>query len=71
MMDTAALMPTWRDLETAARELGVSRRTLQKWVAAGKLTVYGRAGDRKKYVDLDEARLLRELKPLPRPEQEQ
>jgi excisionase family DNA binding protein len=64
MSNAVELMPTWRDLDTAAKEAGVSRRTISKWVKQGKLRLYARAGDRKHYVDMDELEKLREFKPL-------
>ena len=57
-------MPTLRALEDAADESGLGRRTLSRWVAEGKLTAYGSAGDRKRYVDMDAIKRLRKPKPL-------
>lgn len=59
------LMPTWRSLDDAAKQSGVSRRTLQRWVQQGRLTPYTIAGDPKMYLDLDQIRKLREPKPRP------
>ena len=58
------LMPTWRTLDNAAKEAGISRRTISKWVSQGKLRLYARAGDRKHYVDLDEIEKLREFRAI-------
>lgn len=59
-----AFVPTWRSLDEAAQQTGISRRTLSRWVAQGKLTAYVRAGDRRRFVDLDDIRKLQELRPL-------
>jgi excisionase family DNA binding protein len=64
MAIASALMPTWRSLDDAAAQTGISRRTLTRWVAEGKLRAYKRAGDRRRYVDLDDLRKLQELKPV-------
>lgn len=56
-------MPTWRTLDDAAKQSGVSRRTLQRWVQQGRLTPYTIAGDPKQYLDLDAIRKLREPTP--------
>jgi excisionase family DNA binding protein len=61
-------MPTWRTLDEAAKQLKISRRTLTKWVSNGKIRGYTIAGDRHRYVDLDEIRKLREPKPIERPD---
>jgi hypothetical protein len=37
---------------------------MTRWVAEGKLRAYSRAGDRKRYVDLDEIRKLQQLRPV-------
>jgi excisionase family DNA binding protein len=37
-------------------EVGVSRDTLERLIHAGRLKRYRRFGDRKTYVDLDEAK---------------
>lgn len=58
-------MPRWRTLDVAARQAGVSRRTLQRWVKAGRLTAYSVAGDPHTYLDLDAIEELR--KPTPKP----
>jgi excisionase family DNA binding protein len=59
-----AFVPTWRSLDDAAQQTGISRRTLTRWISEGKLTAYSRAGDRRRYVDLDHIRKLQELRPL-------
>lgn len=61
---SASILPTWRSLDEAAEQTGVSRRTLTRWISAGKLRAYSRAGDRKRYVDLDDLRKLQELRPI-------
>ncbi len=71
MGNDVELMPTWRTLDDAAKEAGVSRRTISKWVSQGKLRLYARAGDRKHYVDLDEIEKLREMRPLEPPREGQ
>jgi excisionase family DNA binding protein len=40
----------------AAERLGVSRDTLERLIRTGRLKRYRRFGDRKTYVDLDEAK---------------
>jgi excisionase family DNA binding protein len=61
---SAAILPTWRSLDEAAEQTGIGRRTLTRWVSEGKLRAYARAGDRKRYVDLDDIRKLQELAPI-------
>ena len=56
-------VPTWRSLDDAARQSGVSRSTLFRWMRAGLLRPYRILGDPKTYVDLDEIRKLREPRP--------
>jgi excisionase family DNA binding protein len=63
-------MPTLKTLDEAARLSGVSRRLLQKWVGEGRLTAYRIAGDRHRYVDLDEVKRLRKPERLPPPDDE-
>jgi predicted site-specific integrase-resolvase len=53
-------MPRWRPLSDAADESGVSRRTLERWLARGLLRRYTVMGDRRTYIDLDEVDKLRE-----------
>lgn len=65
MAVASRLVPTWRSLDEAAEQSGVSRRTLNRWISDRKLRVYTRAGDRKRYVDLDEIRKLQQLQPVP------
>ncbi len=57
-------MPSLKAIEDAARVTGVSRRTLQRWVSAGRLTGYRITGDRRRFIDLDEIKRLREPKPV-------
>jgi excisionase family DNA binding protein len=61
---SAVILPTWRSLDDAAEQTGISRRTLTRWVSEGKLRAYSRAGDRKRYIDLDEMRKLQQLEPV-------
>jgi len=61
---SAAILPTWRSLDEAAAQTGISRRTLTRWISEGKLRAYSRAGDRRRYVDLDDIRELQKLKPI-------
>jgi len=42
----------------------VSRRLIQWWLAEGKLKRWQIAGDRKRYVNMDEVKKLLEPKPL-------
>ena len=56
-------MATWRTLDDAAKQSGVSRRTLQRWVSKGLLTPYARMGDKRLWVDLDQIRKLKEPQP--------
>jgi excisionase family DNA binding protein len=67
MAVTFAFVPTWRSLDDAAKQTGISRRTLTRWVSEGKLTAYSRAGDRRRFVDLDDIRKLQELRPIDKP----
>ncbi len=64
MAIASRLMPTWRSLEEAAKQTGVSRRTLTRWISDGRLRAYSRAGDRRRFVDLDDLRKLLELRPI-------
>lgn len=64
MAVASRLMPTWRTMDDAARDSGISRRTLTQWVSDGKLRAYRRAGDRKRYVDLDDIKQLQKLQPV-------
>src|SRR5438045_2191517 len=61
---SAAILPTWRSLDEAAEQTGVSRRTLTRWISDGKLRAYSRAGDRKRYADLDDIQKLQQLEPV-------
>jgi len=64
MAIASRLVPTWRSLDDAAKQTGISRRTLTRWVSDGKLRAYSRAGDRRRYVDLDDLKKLQELRPI-------
>lgn len=59
-------MPQFKPLDEAARLSGVGRRTIQRWLGEGRLTAYKIAGDKKRYVDVDEIDKLREPQPLPK-----
>jgi len=59
-----ATMPTIKSLDEAGRLTGVSRRLIQKWLGGKRLTAYSIAGDRRRFVDLDEIKKLREPRPL-------
>ena len=45
-----------KPVQEASELLGVSRATLDRLVKAGKLASYDRHGDRRVFVDMDEAR---------------
>ena len=45
-----------KPIQEAAGELGVSRDTLDRLIKAGKLARYERHGDRRVYVDMEQAR---------------
>ena len=64
MAIASRLVPTWRTLDDAARQTGISRRTLTRWVSEHKLRAYSRAGDRRRYVDLDDLHKLQQLRPI-------
>ena len=53
-------VPTWRTMDEAAKQSKVSRRTITRWVTAGLIRVYRVEGDRRRYVDLDEIRKMRQ-----------
>lgn len=55
---------TWRSLDEAAKQSGISRRTLTRWIGEKRLTAYRIAGDRHRFVDLDEIKQLRKPRPL-------
>ena len=59
-------LPTWLSMDEAARQTGISRRTLTRWVSERKLRSNSRFGDRKRYVDLDDIKRLQELGPVDR-----
>lgn len=58
-------MPSLRSLDDAAREVGVSRRLLQRWISEGKLQAYRIAGDRRRFIDIDQLNRLRKPERLP------
>ncbi len=51
-------------MDEAARQGGLGRRTLTRWVSEGKLRAYYAPGDRKRYVDMDEIAKARERRPV-------
>jgi excisionase family DNA binding protein len=54
---TLTMAPVERvPIAEAVERLGVSRDTLERLIRAGRLKRYRRFGDRKTYVDLDEAK---------------
>jgi len=59
-------MATWRTLDDAAHESGVSRSTINRWIAAGKLTEYAIAGDLHRYVSMEAVEKLRKPRPIKR-----
>ncbi len=59
-----APVTTWRSLDDAAKQSGISRRTLTRWISEKRLTAYRIAGDRRRYVDMDDIKQLRKPKPL-------
>jgi excisionase family DNA binding protein len=63
-----APMPRIKPLDEAARLSGVGRRTLQRWLSEGRLTAYRIAGDKRRFVDVDEIEKLRRPEPLPKRE---
>lgn len=58
-------VPTWRTMDEASEQTGIGRRTLTRWVSEGRLRAYSRAGDRKRYIDLDDIKKLQQLQVLP------
>jgi excisionase family DNA binding protein len=59
-------MPAVKTIDAAAEQLKISRRTIQRWLAEGKITAYRIEGDRRRYVDPVEIKRLREPRPLTR-----
>ena len=62
-------MPTWRYLDDAAEQAGISRRTLNRLIASGRLKVYRVPGDRRRMVDMDELKKVRQPTEIERPPQ--
>lgn len=60
----SAGMATWRSLDDAAKQTGIGRRTLSRWISQGRIKGYTIAGDRRRFVDLDEIKKLREPKEI-------
>ena len=64
-------MPRWRTLRQAAEELGVSRRTITRWISSGHLKAYKLPLDPRRYIDLDEVEALKgEFRPIEPPEKD-
>jgi excisionase family DNA binding protein len=61
----SAQMPSLRSLDEAAQDVGVSRRLLQRWISEGKLQAYRIAGDRRRFVDIEQLNRLRKPEKLP------
>lgn len=57
-------MPSFKTLDEAARLGKVSRRLIQRWLSEGRLTAYRIPGDRRRYVDFDELKELRQPRPV-------
>ncbi len=72
-MATLLLAPMSRikPLDEAARLSRVGRRTIQRWLGEGRLTPFRIAGDKRRYVDVDEITKLRHPEPLPKRERGQ
>ena len=58
-------MPKVLALDEAAKRIGVSRRTLQRWLAEGRIKRFRVAGDRRVFVDPEEIERLREPREEP------
>lgn len=58
-------MPTWKTLDEAAKQSGVSRRQIQRWIAEERLVGYKAPGDRHLYVDMNALAKFRKYQPLP------
>jgi excisionase family DNA binding protein len=61
---------TLSSIDEAAGALKIGRRTIQRWISEAKLTGYRIEGDKRRYVDLEEIRRLREPQPMPRKSQD-
>ena len=61
-----APMPRLKPLDDAVQDTGLGRRTLQRWLSEGILTAYKIAGDKRRYVDVEEIEKLRQPQPLPK-----
>lgn len=57
-------MATWRTLDQAAKQLGVSRRTISQWISDRKIRAYTIPGDKHRYVDMDEVKKFRQPRPI-------
>jgi hypothetical protein len=49
-----------KPLDDVSADFDIPRRTLQRWLGDGKLTAYRVEGDRRRYLDIEEVRRLRE-----------
>jgi len=63
-LDVDVLLKEQRGVCVSQAMKGDRRRSLTRWVAEGKLKAYSRAGDRKRYVDLEDIRKLQQLRPI-------
>jgi len=64
MAIASPVMPAVKTIDEAARQLKLSRRTIQRWLTEGKITGYRIEGDRRRFVDPIEIKRLREPQPL-------
>lgn len=54
------IQPSWRPIRQVAAVVGVSRRTLERWVVQGAITAYRVPGDRRTFLDMEEVGHVRE-----------
>jgi excisionase family DNA binding protein len=64
MAIASVVMPAVKTIDEAARQLKLSRRTIQRWLTEGRITAYKIAGDRRRFVDPAEIKRLREPQAL-------
>lgn len=55
-------------IQEAAREFGVSRDTLDRLAALGRLVKYRQPGDKRVFVDREQVKAALEYRPIERPE---
>lgn len=58
-------MPNLKSIDEAAKIAKVSRRLLQQWMTETKLKRWKVPGDRRRFVDMDEIRRLKEPRQVP------